>query len=395
MSFKVMQQEGFRGNWNTKSIHSDRLADGVILSPRHSKRIECQLYDRAIRLRSLFDPQFFFPKGPKGHLSDYDFYPSRVTDPYNETIFLRTGSRRCAEECVKFQIDSGFAEVIVPSMYWTGDPDHNLDINTRMFVSPFLHAIKESGTQTKVMLQVATSADTINQKPYRDKLLNWVTSFEDIHSVYLVVKNDSTSKQIKDPTYLFNLLQVIDSLRLADLKVVVGYSGCESFLLTIANPSFVTIGTYENTRKFNPEQFDPSVDKDSRGPTARIYIKKMLQWVDHKYLEFFERDASDLDLVDDSPYNIELFEPDYKWNFNKPQPYMHFLCVFGRQLDELSYLEGEHRFFRVMDDLHAVRSIGQEIESRGIALSADDDTSHVFSWITAANSFGKLKGWLP
>jgi hypothetical protein len=262
------------------------------------------------------------------------------------------------------------------------------------FIDPFLKVIRKQGVTKEVVLQLVLNDDMIKDEEYSSDLLNWITGLDEIAGIYLITEVSSRSKQIKDIDFLFSYLKFINALSMNNFKVILGYLNCESILLSIANPHIMTIGSYENTRRFNISAFEDKEDTRQQGPTARIYISKLLQWMDHRYLGAIKRVNNDLDFFDKNAYQAEMFEPTFNWHFGRPQLYKHYFIVFSEQLNSVSNIENVKRYKKVCTIIKSAIENYSFFEEKGIIFDPDSDGSHLYAWITAANQFAAAQGWI-
>lgn len=394
MKMQVYHQIGFRHIWNISSLGEDGAGDGIIIAPRHMARTCVENLPKSIREKAIFDPQFFLPNVAKGKLVTYDFFPDVMSEGFQTDVYIDKFSLESARKCVEFQESNFFRYITIPTRYVTGMPTTYMEDQQELFINPFLKAIIDMGIKRKILLQLVLNDDMIKDEEYSSDILNWVTGITEIDGVYLIVERSLTPKQVKDIDYLYSLLRFVDILRLNNLDVVIGYVNIEAILLSLADPSIVTIGSYENTRMFNIRAFEASDDREITGPTPRLYISRLLQCVDYRYIGAIIRATDDKeDFFDKNKYQSIMFEPNYKWHFTKPEIYKHLFLVFGKQLEDLSGLEGRERYIKVAELIKSAMNDYSMLEERGVVFDENSDGSHLPIWLTAANQFAKHKGW--
>lgn len=393
MKFKVYHQLGFRFQWNIQSIEEDATGDGVILAPRYMGREIIEGLKRKLKNQAIFDPQFFLPDTARGQLCSYEFFPCITGDGFETTEYIDNFAFDCADKCVEFQLQNNFRYIVIPSRYKTGMPTDFIRSQESQFINPFLEAIHKQGVDKEIVLQLVLNDDMIKDEEYSSDLLNWITGFDEIAGVYLIIEVSSRSKQIKDIDFLFSYLKFINALSINNIKVILGYLNCESILLSIANPDIITIGSYENTRRFNISAFEDKEDTRQQGPTARIYISELLQWMDHRYLGIIKRVINNQDFFDKNAYQAEMFKPIFNWHFGRPQLYKHYFLVFSEQLRRVSNIENSKRYKKVCAIIQNAINNYSFFAENGIVFDPDSDGSHLYAWITAANLFAAEQGW--
>lgn len=389
----VLHQLGFRHKWNLRSFEDDGVGEGVICAPRYMKPEDVSSLPKVLRSSSLFDPQFFIPNSSQGKLPEYHFFPDVVADGFSTTDYSDNYAADSAARCVQFQMNLGFSHIVVPSRHREATPSDFIESQSRMFLEPFVQAASEAKCNQPILLQLILNDAMLKDERFRNGILNWVTGIPEVAGVYLIPQVLSRQKQITDIDYLLALLGFVRTLRLNGMEVVVGYLNTEAIPLLAADPTAVTIGAYENLRMFSLKAFENEEATPTRGPTARIYASHLLQWINHQYLGAIDQVLEDAgEFFDDSQYRVSMFEPDYKWHFTRPEPYLHYFSVFSEQLKRIADVDGADRYAAIKDECQSAIAWYQKLEELGIVFDADSGSSHLGPWITAINLFEKKAG---
>lgn len=393
MSIEIFHQLGFRSQWNFQSFVEDNSGNGFILAPSHMEKSEVESLSDEIKRFSIFDPQFFLPSIQKRKLTTYEFFPDIVANGFQTSEYSDGYSVECAEKCIRFQKSNGFEKLIIPTRYFSGMPSDYIPQQQQLFVSPFLDSISRLGKDRPVLLQLVINDGMIKDQEFSADILNWVTGIPEIDGVYLIADINPRTKQLKDIDFLYSYLCFIQALSQNNFYTLLGYQNTEAALLTLASPSAVTIGSYENLRMFNIRNFKDDDNRTKRNPNARIYVSKLFQWIDTNYIGAITRELGNSDLFDDNHYKAQMFEATYHWHFTKPELYKHYFLVFSQQLRNISNFEGIDRykiFCHLIKQALAQFSI---IKESGVILDQDSDGSHLLPWLTAANLFARNIGW--
>ena len=394
---KIFHQLGHNDVWNFTSIVRDTTGEGVILSPRHKSRDEVESLSTSIKQIAIFDPQFFEPGVARGKLATYDFYPQItaegfVTDEYSEAY-----APASAAKCVDFQMENDFPYLVIPTRYLAEMPTDFVMQQDNAFVVPFRDAIAKAGATKPVLLQLIVSEGMLKDEEYAGDLLNWITGKRYIHGVYLIVRRISRSKQIKDPSLLYSMLSFVCKLQDNQMEVVLGYLNTEAFLLTLADPTIITMGAYEANRFFNERNFQAEFDdgrKQRNMPNLRLYVPKLLQWIEIDYLGIIARMIPfDLDLFEPEAIQNRIYDKKSSGRFRQPEVYKHYFAVFSQQLREAIELDSRDRYEHVCATISRAIATHGIIQEKGIALGPDNDDSHLAPWLTAANLFAHDRGW--
>jgi len=393
MKLEIYHQLGFRHQWNLQSIADDGTGDGIIIGARSLEREKVEALPLAVRKQAIFDPQFFLPAVPKGQLETYDFFPHVAADGFSSSDYADRSAGISASGCIDFQVSNGFRYVVIPTRYMPGTPSDFVATQNSLFVEPFLESIVAKEEDRPVLLQLVLTDNMLKDDEFTSDLLNWITGIAGISGVYLIAEQNGSGKQIKDADFLYRLLRFTSALRQNDMSVVLGYLNTEAVLLSLADPSAVTMGVYENTRAFRIKTFEVT-DTPQRGPSPRLYMSKCFQWIDRNYHgAILRRLPGGKSLFDQNKYQAVMFQPSYNWHFAKPELYMHHFIELSRQLREISTLEGRARYQLVRGLLEGAVDKFRAMDDAGIVLDQNNDGSHLPAWITAANEFAQDRGW--
>jgi hypothetical protein len=395
MKFEIYHQLGHRYSWNIDSNHNENTGNGVILSPKYMAKSKVENLAIEIRNRAIFDPQILNPSEINKNMSTYDFHPSKVMPNGFNTGKYSEYSLVCANGCIDFQITNNFRFLIIPTRYFNGIPSvaDFIEFQDEQYINPFLTYIKNKGLSKDLVVQVVLNSSMIKNPDYASELLNWITGIEGIKGVYLITELLPRNKQIDDPDFLYSLLNFINALYINELAVILGYLNTEALLLSIANPSIMTIGSFENLRCFNSRMFRNMSEKnEQRPPTPRVFVPKLLDWIEYHYITLINKKLPTyLEFSSNNKYKDIILDPTYEWNFNKPEPYKHFFIEGSKQLRDVNALDDEARYVKVCDIIETAIQGYTELEKAGIRL--DGYGSNLPKWLTAANLFASDRGW--
>lgn len=392
----IYHQLGFRFQWNLTSLTEDNAGDGVIIGPRYMPRDKAISLPVHIRRCSFFDPQFFLPHSPRGALATYEFFPEVIAEGFATSEYEGAVAAKCAELCIRFQIENSFRYCVIPTRCQEGLPRNFIEAQAGLFVEPFLEAYGRSPEHRPLLLQLILNEHMLKDDGFRNSVLTWVTGISEVDGVYLVPHITARRKQLSDVDVLLALLEFIRTIRCNDMSIVIGYTNTESIPLLVADPSAITMGSYENMRMFKLEAFLEEETGQTRGPNARIYVPRLLQWVDANYIGAITRQVVEGDsYFDTSKYKVTMFQPTYNWHFQKPEPYKHYFVLFSEQARTLAALEGKDRFEAVVESCRSAIAEFEALKRKGIVLDPESESYHLYPWLTALNEFGKKQGLMP
>ena len=292
MEFEIYHQLGFRDIWNIESIQDENTGDGVIISPRSMNKSKVESLDIEIKEKAIFDPQLFNPSEINKNMSTYSFYPSQLMPSGFDTGRYSEYSSVCANECIDFQIRNDFRFLVIPTRYYEEMPPvaSLIEFQNEHYINPFLSEIENVGVDKDIIVQVTLNSHMIKNTEYASELLNWITGIDGIKGVYLITELSPRNKQINDADFLYSLLNFINELYQNELIVILGYLNTEALLLSIASPSIVTIGSYNNLRCFDSSMFRNMNEKsEQRAGTPQIFVPRLLDWIDYQYFTLINK----------------------------------------------------------------------------------------------------------
>ncbi len=384
---KVYHQTGFRDKWNIESFQNG-IGDGLIFSPINIDAEKLLRLDSSLKINSYLDPQLYLLNETKGTLETYPYFPGNIKAGFT-TPDLDNSHIPLAQLCVDYQVENNFEYLVIPTRYHQDNPTSFFIQSTEYFVTPFYDHVKEKQISKKILLSVIVKTIMLSDEEKRNEVLNWITGHQHIHGVYLIFENNFTSKQIKDFEYLLNALKFIKILKDNQMEVHVGYTNTEALLYSIAMPDAITVGAYENLRSFSIKRFQDAENSVMRSPNARLYSTKLLQWVDHVYIQAMKNIMPDYAAYFDySEFQPLMFKPEYRWHFNKSELYKHYFLVFSRQVKNLPPSQPE-RVEKIKDIIKDALLSFNTIANSGVLLDDDSNGSHLPTWLNVITAFQK------
>jgi hypothetical protein len=383
---KVFHQTGYRDKWNIESYQKG-VGDGLVFSPVNIDADKLLALDESIKKTGFLDPQLYLLNEPKGTLHTYPYFPGNLKPDFT-TPDLDDSHIHLAKLCIDFQLQNKFQYLVIPTRYFEDYPSSYFVQSTDYFVTPFCDYLFKKSIDKKVLLSVIVKSIMLSDEEKRNEVLNWITGHQGIDGVYLIFENNFSSKQIKDFEYLLNALKFIKILKDNEMEVHIGYCNTEALLYSIAMPDSITVGSYENLRSFGIKRFQDSENGPMRSPNARLYSTKLLQWVEYQYIQAMKKLIPDYEkFFDDSEFKPLMFTPDFKWHFNKSEPYKHYFFVFNNQIKQLPHSQIE-RIEMLKGSIKNALKLFTDIENV-VLLNDDSNGSHLSTWFNVINAFKK------
>lgn len=390
---RIMHQCGHNCTWNFRSFIEDNVGDGLIISPVDLDFNKINKLPESIKTVSIFDPQYYLPWSSKKKLNAYPYFPNVFfnTEEFSIQSF-QAHKVKSAEECVNFQLRNDFKYIIIPTFYSEEITDTIFSDLDNYIITPFLDALNKYNCSKPVLLTAIVNNVQLINANLNTKLLNFLTGYPEIDGIYLIpnIKRAINKKRIDDINTLKSLLTFIDDLKSANLEVHIGYIDVEGYLLSIANPDSISIGAYENSRRFGIDKFIG--DNRPSPPNARIYSNVLLQWIDTSYIDVLKSMYSNFDnLFENNKYLDLMLRTSYNWHFTKKEPYMHYFLSFSNQIRRLNNTLQE-RYNDIYYTLITAKQYFSEIYNSGIVFDTASNGEHIEKWITVLNWYAKTKG---
>ncbi|WPC42835.1 hypothetical protein [Clostridium sp. JS66] len=390
---EVYHQCGHNDVWNFDIFNKDNIGDGFIFAPKMAKYDKIEKLNLDIKSKSFFDPQFYYPRSTVKKFSKIDFFPNVITGGYSTTNYEEL-CYESANKCVEFQVSQDYKFIVVPTIVYDETPQNYIELLRSLYIEPFLQeCTKQNIKGKKVLLSVVIKDTQLANEELKNELLNLITGYEEIQGVYLVPSSKSVSKRIKDMDYIFNLLTFIKDLKENDMYVHLAYIDIEGIIFSLSDIDSVSIGVFENVRKFNLEDFKEKTDgSHPNGPNRRIYSNKLFQWIDFDYIGAIEGLDIFAELFEDNKY-VSFNVPNEKnWHFKNPELYKHYMMSMYNQYKALPF-DYEKRYNFILNNLKEAIKLNELIENEGVLFDSNSNGEHLYKWVTAINKYNKyLKG---
>jgi hypothetical protein len=370
---KVYHQAGHNSNWNRDSFLKYGKGDGIILSPVHMISANITALDSELKQSCIFDPQFYVPGSQKAKFQSYDFFPETLLDGFSTNDF-EASAHESAEKCLHFQVQNNFELLLIPSRYQSDMISNYIEKQKAFSVDPFLNEIERIQTDKRVFLTVCLTSPMLSDHKFRSNILNWVTSYPSLHGIYLLVDLDESTKQVFNYQKLLDQIEFIKEIQSTGLEVLSGYANTEGLLFQPLDIFGITMGAYENTRRFSIDKFLES-DEEQRGPAPRLYMPKLLNWVRYSSLLEIREDHPELwgKIYVETEFSESVFTSGKTPHFTKPDLYHHHFNLIFEQYSALNGIgTKKDRVSYLREMIKSAASLYQDIDTAGILLSDDN-----------------------
>lgn len=380
---KILHQCGYNFQWNIQSFEQFNQGDGIILSPVHQPYTAAEELPSHLKKAAVFDPQFYIPNSQKHNLMSYPFFPNQVLNNEFDTSDFYSKAYQTAIECLQFQIENDFSIILIPTRYYSEMHTDYVDRQKQFTVEPFMNALDAlKGVNTKpIYISLSLKAPMVEDIGFYTKILNWITSYPKFDGVYLMIDFEETTKQIVNINKLSAYMRFIETLQNAELDVICAYANTEAILYSLLDPAYLTIGAYENTRRFSMAKFLDNVK--GRGPAPRLYMPKLLNWVRFQTLEEIRDKHPKLweQIYTPTTYSESFFTQGIDPHFAKPGVYFHHFETIYQQLNELRTLCVKDRISLIEQWMAAAQEHYRNIEQTDILLFDENcGPGHLKTW---------------
>lgn len=382
MPLGLLHQVGHNSKWNVDSFESDGCGDGLILSPLHQAMGTVEKLSAKTRASSIFDPQFYLPNSRKTKLLSYPFFPEQVDGGFQTSTFV-THVPEVAKTCIDFQVAQGFRKVVVPTRYINQMYPSYFTQQNQFTVDAFM----EHAGSRPLCLSVALTAPMIQDEEWRERVLNWITSFPNVDEVYIMYEHDRSTKQIQDAKFLIDCLTFCSDIINTGLEVTIGYTNTEGLLYTVAGDLNITMGAFENTRIFSVDKFLES-EGDRRGPKARIYLPGLFNWVQFEDAKRIRDSAPKVweKVYQRTDWAEEALGREVEPTFNQFPLYRHYFRNMQDHISELRSLTAKERRQLLLAKISDAMSSYKELHHRGIVLEKHGQEGHLVEWQKALSN---------
>lgn len=256
----------FQFGYGMKKIATDLSKDWggatAILSPRDmspEQLVKWRKDFEKANVKTLFDPQCYFPKSQHKGLQKYDYIDSSLVTK------LEANSNR-EEEIIKSVLTynemAGCEEFIIPAVML--QYDEQWMVRWKKHCNKWIGATKKHLNSKKVYLTLALPDTFLLQKEEEiEKLIAEIEKF-DVEGYYIIAHPPKAQYLVDTPMWLSNLMQICAALKLYGKKVIMGYGNHQLLCLSATGIDAMATGTYLNVRRFsNKFQEDDSIQRKS------------------------------------------------------------------------------------------------------------------------------------
>lgn len=380
---KITHVLGHNSNWSIESYSNQGIGEYFLITAfTHGIDFDKKRSLKSILNKSMIDLQFYGKKNSgaisKGKLSEFAFHPANCNEDEVTSVYFEN----CVKRAVEFQRGKGFRNIIIPHFY---ENEEVSDIvNSIKRINAYVSKTKQDGE--KYFMTLAFAHHIIIDKNKVEEVLFSCTDMEICFDGYFVTcenKPEVKQKLTTDIKVLRNLSKVFKTLKKQEFETIYAYANWDAIIiLAQTDIDYVTIGTYENLRKFDIRRF--TEDQSGGGSKGYYFSEKLLNMVKAADVTVI-RDTGNLALIKNERniFSDVILKPDFLWNIHKPDVNKNYLLSINRLLMKISSIEQiDLRKEYVLDliDL-AIKNYG-ELEYNNVFLDAESSNYHLNVWKT-------------
>jgi hypothetical protein len=385
---KVTHILGHHSNWNIEAYLEQNIGDYFLITAfTHGIDFESKKLIQKVFDKSMIDLQFYGKKESaninKGKLSEISFHPANCNPDEITNIYFEN----CVKQAIGFQEEKGFDNIIIPNFY-ENDEVENI-IFTLNSMNSYLSKNRKEGKKYFMTLPFANHV--IIDKNKVEQILFACTDMDIIFDGYFITcetKLEFKRKLSTDIKIFRNLSRVLKTLNEQSFETIYAYANWDALIyLAQTNIDYITIGTYENLRKFDINRF---VQDDSGGGSKGYYFsEKLLNMIKAENVTVL-RETDTLDFIrnERNIFSDIILKEGYAWNIHKPDVNKNYLLSISRLFSEISSIDDMNmRKKFVLDLIERAISIYFQLEKKNVFLDNESSNYHLSLWKTyLANS---------
>lgn len=382
---KIYHQLGHNHKWALDSYFQNNVGDGFIFSAfsfqygKLENGVSSYKPDQYLS-KSMIDLQFYGSKETVGgHLESYPFNPINLNKS-DSTMVVGT---ELIEKAVLYQESLGLKRIIIPVFYHEVSDFSKFEKYLKK-INKIVVRRKNKGSKFKYFMTIPFSNNAILSDDHVEELLQVATDMNIVFDGYYVVcdaKPEYKKKVSINYDYYANLIKVFRVLNAQGFTTVFGYSNWDALIFaSLCDIDYVTIGTYENLRRFNIERFTESL---GGGPSKGWYFsEKLLNFIRAEEITKVRR-SNCLDMIanDKNIFSDIILNKDYAWNTHKPDVHKNYLLAISRLLNELGDISTtSQRTIFFQNKIGQARKLYSELASHRVFLNDESDDYHLGAW---------------
>lgn len=356
-----------------------KMFRGSILSPMdydESKTAEIVRDLNTLGLKSIFDPQVYFPKPKKRNLGEWGYFPKEAATYIPDNVEWYVEINR---QLVGVSKRLPFTEICSPCR-----------VSRRYDDEYYAKAVEIADdlaqkltTDTSVLLTLIVDLSLLASDEDVFRICDIVTKSK-LNGVYLLLySNLPGRKELSNQEQVLSVMKLIHILKLNKMSVTVGYASSDVILWKYAGADYCATGKFHNLRRFNNLRWEDIV---TGGAMLPYYFS-------NEFMAFFRKDdmlrLNEEGLLQAGFDNLSS-EFLLKAETNSPKNLIKIgWLLYLRWFGTLAQLVDQNQL-GVKDYLLRVKQTWSDFRSYRIPLTESENTGFwVESWYSATQEFDR------
>ncbi|PWK72521.1 hypothetical protein LX99_04378 [Mucilaginibacter oryzae] len=380
---KIAHVLGHNSNWSIETHLQQNIGDYFLITAfTHGIDFDKKKSLKSILPKSMIDLQFYGKKSSgdiiAGKLSEFPFHPANCGDDEITNVYFEN----CLKRSIKFQADKGFRNVIIPHFYENEEVKDIIETIKKIND----HVKKTRIEGIKYFMTLAFANHIIIDKIKVEEILFACTDMDIVFDGYFVTcetKPEFKRKLTTDIKVLRNLSKVFKTLKQQEFETIYAYANWDALvILAQTDIDYITIGTYENLRKFDIRRF--TEDQSGGGSKGYYFSEKLLNMIRADDITII-RDTGNLHFIknDRNIFSDIILQPGFLWNIHKPDVNKNYLLAIERLLKRIGSV-GDliYRKELVLNLIEDAIKRYESLERNYIYLDNESSNYHLNIWRT-------------
>lgn len=378
---KLTHVLGHRSKWNIDLYNEQKLGDYFLITAySHGSHFENNKISPILD-KAMIDLQFYGKKGTlsdSGKLAEFPFHPVHANPDQVTNVYFRS----CIIEAVKYQENKGFRNIIIPHFYENENEKDIIDTirNTNQYLK------KHRKNDHQYFMTLPFAHEIIRDADKVEAILLACTDMEIIFDGYFIAcenKPKYGQKLTIDYDLITNLSKVFKVLKTQDFKTIYAYANFDAIIyLAQTDIDYITIGSYENLRKFELKRF---TEIQSGGPSDGHYFsEKLLNVVRAGDLAPLRSNNLLGEIRNENNiFSDVILDRGFKWNTHRAEIHKNYLISIGQLLKKISDIKDlPSRKEYVLDRIDRAIAIYGGLIDNNIFLTGEGENYHLNLWKT-------------
>lgn len=378
---KVTHVLGHNSNWNVESYLDHDIGDYFLITAfTHGVDYDKKKGFKSILDLSMLDLQFYGKKTSGdisgGKLGEFSFHPANCGEDEVTSVYFDN----CLKQAIAYQEDKGLENVIIPHFY---ENEEVADIvATIKKINQYV--IKNRKSEHKYFMTLAFANHVILDKLKVEEILFHCTDMDIAFDGYFITCENKAEvkKKLTTEIKIFrNLSKILKTLKEQQFETIYAYANWDAIImLAQTDIDYITIGTYENLRKFDIARF--TEDQSGGGSKGYYFSEKLLNMIKANDLTII-KDMGQLELIrnDRNIFSDIILKPGYAWNIHKPDVNKNYLLAIDRLLHKIADIENlDERKSFVLNLIDGAISRYNTLEANHVYLDNESSNYHLNTW---------------